>query len=95
MADSRLELATVVGQLRQALWQAARQGEGQEIRFEVETLELELQVVVTREATANAGLKFWVLEAGIGDKELESRVQRVKLVLKPKGKGGGSFEVAG
>lgn len=94
MADSRLELATVVGQLRQELWQAARQAEGQEIRFEVETLELELQVVVTREATASAGLKFWVLEAGIGDKEQESRVQRVKLVLKPKGPQG-SVQLAG
>ncbi|HEX4954674.1 MAG TPA: trypco2 family protein [Thermoanaerobaculia bacterium] len=83
MADSRIRLATMVQQLREELAEAVRQGKGQEIQFELGDIELELQVVVSREGTGKLGFSVLGFEAGIGDKEDESRVQKLKLVLRP------------
>ncbi|MGH3701282.1 MAG: trypco2 family protein, partial [Pseudonocardiaceae bacterium] len=50
----RVELAQVIGQLRQELSAAMREGEGEDLRFELGTVELELTVAVSREAGPNA-----------------------------------------
>ncbi len=45
----RVELAQVIGQLRQELTAAMRDGEGEELRFELGPVELELTVGVSRD----------------------------------------------
>ncbi|MFN7962419.1 MAG: trypco2 family protein [Thermoanaerobaculia bacterium] len=83
MADSRIRLATVVQQLREELAEAVREGKGQEIQFELGDIELELQVVVAREGNGKLGFSvLGFLEGGLNDREEESRVQRLKLVLR-------------
>ncbi len=89
MAESPFELANVVQGLRQELLKAVEQAKGEELRFEVQEMELELQVGVTAGGEAGVGLKFWVVELGSVKGTLErSTVQTVRLKLKPAGKGG-------
>ncbi len=91
MADSEIPLADVVRQLRKELMTTARAGRGEDLRFEVQDLEIELQVVVSKggsgELSGEGGVKLWVLaKAGgtaTGSYE-SSRIQKVKLRLKPK-----------
>lgn len=88
---SRFELATVVQGLRQELAAAVKQGEKEELRFELQEMELELQVQVTKGGTGKLGLKFLVVgEAGLEGALGKSTTQTVRLKLKPEGKGGGS-----
>ena len=76
-----VELAAVIGQLREELTKAARAGEGEEFQFEVGPIELELTVAVTKEAGANAKVRFWVLEMGADAKLTSADTQRLKLTL--------------
>lgn len=85
---SKFELATVVQGLRQELAAAVQQAKDEALRFELQELELELQVQVTREYDGRVGFKFWVLEAGMGTKGADTSVQTVRLKMKPAGKDG-------
>lgn len=43
-----------------------RDGEVEDLRFEVGPVELELTVAVSEEAGSNAKVRFWVIELGAG-----------------------------
>lgn len=96
-------LSEVVKELRRELQETMAEGDGKSLRFEVEDLELEMQVVVTKEAstkgTAGGGIKFWVVDAKasgeLAGKYTTSQVQRLKLSLKPKTGEGKSPLLAG
>lgn len=79
-----VELAELIGQLRAELVSAMRAGKDEELRFEVGPVELELTVVVQREASAGAKVKFWVIEAGADAKASGGTTQRIKLTLDPR-----------
>ena len=92
-----IELADAIAQLRSELSRAIKAGKGKDLRFEVEDLELELQVVVTNEnkgvGKVEAGLKFWL--AGNAKASAEgsfsdgaSQLQKIRLKLKPVGSDG-------
>lgn len=91
MLENTIELAEVVRNLREQLHLAMEAGTGQDLRFEVEDLELELQVAVTKSTGGELGggskVKFWVFEAAASGKAEVSigseRVQRLKLRLRP------------
>lgn len=55
MAAKRIELSEAVQQLRGELEKAIEAGSDEALRFEVLELELEMQVAVTKEASAEAG----------------------------------------
>jgi hypothetical protein len=76
-----VELAAVIGQLREELTRAALAGEGEEFRFEVGPIELELTVAVAREAGPNAKVRFWVVELGADARLNSTNTQRIKLTL--------------
>jgi len=76
-----VELAAVIGQLREELAQAARAGVGEEFRFEVGPIELELTVAVTKEAGPTAKVRFWVVELGADARLNSTNTQRIKLTL--------------
>lgn len=88
-------VAEVIRQLRQELLAAVEAGEGQNLRFAIEELQLEMQVLVTKGASAKAGgkggVRFWVLNAEASaeaqGKYESSRLQKVTLKLKPKTSG--------
>lgn len=84
MEKQRIALAEVVQNLRDELVTAVEAGKGRSLRFDLDEVKLEAQVVVSRESEGKAGVKFWVLDAGLADKEHLSRLQKVTLTLKPR-----------
>lgn len=79
-----IELAELIGQLRSELAQAMQAGEGEDLRFELGPVELELTVAVDKEAKPGAKVRFWVVELGADLKAVSSHIQRIKLVLDPR-----------
>lgn len=84
MAESGIPLAKVVHALRGELIKAMKEGEGQPLRFDLESVEVELYVSVEEGATAEAGVDFKVLKLGIGDSATETRGQKVTLRMTPR-----------
>ncbi|MGH3815899.1 MAG: trypco2 family protein [Pseudonocardiaceae bacterium] len=80
----RVELAQVIGQLRQELTAAMREGAGEDLRFELGPVELELTIAVSREAGPNAKVRFWVVELGADGKMASQATQRITLTLDPR-----------
>ena len=83
----RVELAQVISQFRQELSAAMRDGEGEDLRFELGPVELELTVGVSKEAGPNAKVRFWVLELGADAKVASQATQRITLTLDPRRRG--------
>lgn len=73
---ANIELSAMLGQLREELLKA--RGEGSELKFRVEDIEIELQIVTSKDASG--GIKFFV-EAG--GKVSKAQTQKIKLKLKP------------
>ncbi len=104
MSKSEIPLADVVGKLRQELVATIEAGEGEDLRFEVEDIEVEMQVVVTRggsgELGGEGGVELWVIgKAGgkVSGQYESSQIHKVKLKLRPKTGGGksGTVDLAG
>jgi hypothetical protein len=92
---AEIELAELVENLRKELSGARHAGEGQDLRFEVGNVELELSVVVTKEGGASGKVKFWVLELGGDAKATSGATQRIRLTLTPQLAGGGRTLITG
>lgn len=81
MNNNPLELAEVIKALRENLIEAQSQGEGQNIRFNVTNVDVELQTVIEKEAGGGAKVKFWVVEANANGKYKDSTTHKIKLSL--------------
>lgn len=82
-----IELGKVIEQLRAEIFALTETAGGEELRFAIESIEVELHVGVTKAADAGVKAKFWVLEAGTAAKYGTDRTQTIKLKLKPNIKG--------
>lgn len=87
MAD-KFQLAEVIQELRKSLATASAQGEAETIRFNVNSVEVELQVAVEKSVAGEAGGKFdfWVLgdlnaKTTAGYKNVATH--KIKLSLQP------------
>jgi Trypsin-co-occurring domain 2 len=78
-----IELAELIGQLRSELTEAMTAGDGEDLRFSLGPVELELTVAVDREAKPGAKVRFWVVELGAETKFGSSSTQKIKLTLDP------------
>ncbi len=78
-----VELSRMLVSLRKELGAAQQEGDGKDIRFAIDDVELELHLTVTKEAGAEAGVKFWVVNAETGGKVTSQSIQKIKLNLKP------------
>ncbi len=79
----KIPLSNLIVELRRQLEEAQRQGQDQDIRFQIEDVELELQVTSSLEGGAKAGFKLWVIDAEATGKAVEQSVQKIKFKLKP------------
>lgn len=83
----KLELAAVIKALREELVLAQRAGEGHDIRFTTNSIDVEFQTVVDYEVGAEGGgkIKFWVLDidAKGSGKYKRSQTHKIKLTLEP------------
>jgi hypothetical protein len=78
-----IELSDMIRELRSQLNTALADGTGEAIRFEAGPVEIEATVAVTREAGADAKVRFWVVDASTKGTYANAQTQRVKLTLTP------------
>lgn len=77
-----LELSEVIQALRENLTEAQTQGSGQNIRFNVNSVDIELQTVVEKETTAGAKVRFLVIaDAEANAKYKNSTTHKIKISL--------------
>jgi Trypsin-co-occurring domain 2 len=60
----QLDLVEVLGTLREEIGRAEKEALGEDLQFTFSAVRIELSVAIERSATAKAGVKFWVVEAG-------------------------------
>ncbi len=78
-----IELSEMLGQLREELLKARDNIEGSDLKFRVDDIEIELQIVTSK--GTSGGIKFFV-EAG--GNVSQAKTQKLKLKLKPVGPNG-------
>ena len=86
MAINKVGLRETLEALRVELSKSILASEGEQIRFEVGDIELEVQFVVEQSKEGKGGLKFWVVEMGGGVTNKDTITHRIKIPLKPFGK---------
>jgi len=93
MSESNISLSDLVAELRHELALAQEKGKGLEPRLLVEEAEIELQVEIKEDKDSEFGVKFWVLNAGVKDKQSDGMTQKMRLKLKPTSKAGKDFDM--
>jgi hypothetical protein len=74
--------------LRKELLDAQKEGVQRDLKFNVEQIEMEVELVTTKEGGAEGGVKFWVYSADMKASLGETRTHRLKLKLKPESNDG-------
>lgn len=90
-----IELSEMIENLRSELSEAQEAGRNSSLRFEVEDVELELSVVVGREAGGSGKVKFWVVEVGAEAGVSSTTAQRMTLRLRPTSADGSTPLISG
>ena len=84
MADGmQIPLASAIRALREEIVEAVRAGSSEELRFALGQVELELQVQASREASADAGIRFSLVSVGGKGSRSSVATQTVRLSLTP------------
>lgn len=78
-----IPLATAIRVLRQQLQDAVREGTGEELRFALGSVELELRVQVAHEGGGEAGIKFSLVTIGAKASSSSQATHTVRLSLTP------------
>ncbi|MFF4751686.1 trypco2 family protein [Streptomyces sp. NPDC002514] len=76
-----IELSDLLTSLRAEIDRARLAAAGQDVRFQIKSIDLELQVAVEKTAEANAGVKFWVVSLGGKGGGKTAQTHTVKLSL--------------
>jgi Trypsin-co-occurring domain 2 len=76
-------VADAIKQLRMQLEDAQREGIGKDLRFQTQSVEVELAIVFRTETEGGAGIKAWFLDISGRATASDEATHRVKLVLKP------------
>jgi len=86
---SGIPLARMLADLRTELATAQAEGAEQSIVFEMQYIELELQMTTTQDAEVKGGVKFWVVNAEGGGKQSVVGGHTLKLRMRAKERGTG------
>lgn len=89
----KIPLSETLAELRKELLEAQWEGQGSDLKFLIEDIEIELQVVTTKGGKGGGGVKFWVYNAEAEVNTSHAKTQKLKLKLKPKKPTGEDFDV--
>jgi hypothetical protein len=82
---NEVPLARAIAELRSELQKAMLDGAGEPLRFELDTVDLELQVAFTTNGSAEAKVGLWsVVTAGVSAEHSRGSVHKLTLRLSPK-----------
>ena len=81
--ESRLPLAATIQALREELALALAKSQGEDLRFALGPIELELELTVSREGSVETGIRFWVVSAGRSGTSTDATTHTVRLTLTP------------
>jgi hypothetical protein len=76
-------LAEMIESLRSELQVSLEAGSKKGVQFDLEKVELELKVAVSRKGRAEAGIAFWVVKAGANVEGGRDAAHTFKLTLMP------------
>jgi hypothetical protein len=91
--DVGVPLAGAIRALRSELQKAMMEGEGEELRFGVGPVELELQVEVSNQVGGEAGIKFWLVSIGGTANHSSAKTHTFRFTLSPVDETGKPIEV--
>jgi hypothetical protein len=81
---AQISLEDAIKDLRTQLQNAADQGSDAAIRFIAKSVEVELSIVINREAEVKAGVKLWsIFDLSGSAKAGDENTHKVKLTLEP------------
>jgi hypothetical protein len=86
--DAGVGLAEWLEALRAELAQARQEGKDHDIRFIVNKINVEFEVISSRARGGHGGVRFWVLEGAAEGKRESSTTQRMQLSLQAVGPDG-------
>jgi hypothetical protein len=81
--EVNVPLASAIQALRGELVAAVHEGQDEEVKFALGPIDLEFQVEVSREAGADAGVRFWVVAIGGKGSRSSATTHTVKVSLTP------------
>jgi hypothetical protein len=87
VAELRIPLGEAIRALRKEIVAAVREGQDEDLRFGLGPIELELQMAMSREAGAEAGISFWIVTIGGKASTTSAQTHTVRLTLTPIGAG--------
>ena len=80
---TEIGLAEMIESLRIELQTSIEAGKDSPVGFDVEKVELELKVALSRKAKGEAGVAFWVIKAGASGETGSDTTHTFKLTLSP------------
>ncbi len=89
-----IPLSEMIESLRQELAVAIAKGDGQAIKFEVQSAEVQVELVAKKTKEGGGGVKFWVVTAEGKAAVEDETTHRLTLNLRPKAADGTPLEVA-
>jgi hypothetical protein len=89
-ALENIELTEAVQGLRDQLISCVESSAGQQIKFEVEEIDLEFVVELRRDVNAKAGFRAWVTSVDLQGGAARNSTHRVSIKLRPKESGSGN-----
>ena len=82
-AGPAIGLSEMIESLRRELQTAVDSGKDHVVAFDVDKVEMELRVTVTRKAKGEGGVAFWVVKAGASVEAGRDAMHTFKLTLSP------------
>lgn len=82
MDNNEITLSEMLAELRKELLNAQREGTGSDLKFQVEDIEVELQLATTKGGKGGGGVKLCVFNATAEANASKTATQKLKLKLK-------------
>lgn len=82
-------VSEAIRMLRAEIDKARKEGDGEQLRFRIPSVEVELTIALKSEVGGKAGVKAWFVELSGNAKRADEMTHKVKLTLQPIGTDGG------
>jgi hypothetical protein len=91
---SGVPLSGAIRKLRAELLESMQEAEGEELRFALGDIDLELQLEVSQEGKGDAGIRFWLVSLGGSVSDSHTTTHTVRLKLTPETREGATPRVS-